>query len=310
MKNLLPSFINSFLLSSSLSYGGFLVDRIFDKRFSWVEKPLVRLLATLATYTLYSFVASFIVITAYVWVRNPQLSFKELNLPYFASEAVSPMIIAVTVNAIFTTRSWLFEWRKSVLEAEQLKRAVLAGQNQSLKDQLNPHFLFNSLNTLSSLVYESAERSDKFIQSLSKIYRYVLEVQQEELVSLEKELGFAKNYLELQKIRFEDKMIFEISISSTAGKNLPPLSLQLLLENAVKHTVATTKNPLKIKITEEDEFLVVRNNWQPKKEKLDGVGIGLENIKKRYQLLSDKAPIISQDENFFTVKLPLLNISE
>jgi hypothetical protein len=308
MHYLLPSFINAFLLSSSLSYGGYLIDKLFESRFKWIEKPITRLVGTLITYSIYSFIASFIVITGYVWARNAHLQFEELNLLHFAEEALSPVLIAVIINGIFTTRSWLVEWRKSVLEAEQLKRAVLASQNQSLKDQLNPHFLFNSLNTLNSLVFESAERSSKFIQQLSKIYRYVLEVQSEELVSLEMELDFAKNYLGLQQIRFEDKLKFKISVQDTASYYLPPLSLQLLLENAVKHTTASASHPLYLEINQEKDFLYVINNWRPKKGDVSNTGIGLENIKKRYQLLGKNQAIVEQNEEFFTVKLPLLKM--
>lgn len=308
MQYLLPSFINALLLSSSLSYGGYLIDKLFESRFEWVEKPITRLIGTLITYSIYSFIASFVVITGYVWARNPHLTFEELNLFHFAEEALRPVLIAVVINGIFTTRSWLIEWRKSVLEAEQLKRTVLASQNQSLKDQLNPHFLFNSLNTLNSLVFESPERSSKFIQQLSKIYRYVLEVQSEELVPLEKELDFAKNYLGLQQIRFEEKLKFEISIQDTATYYLPPLSLQLLLENAVKHTTASAKQPLYVEIKQDKDFLCVKNNWRPKKGDANNTGIGLDNIKKRYQLLGKNQLEVEQNEDFFRVKLTLIKM--
>ncbi|WKV12698.1 sensor histidine kinase [Marivirga harenae] len=310
MKYIVPSFVNALLLSSTLSYGGFLVDKLFEKKFKWVEKPITRLIGTLITYSIYSFLASFVVITSYVWVRNSELTFEELNLLHFAKEALNPVFIAVIINSIFTTRSWLMEWRKSVLEAEQLKRTVLASQNQSLKDQLNPHFLFNSLNTLNSLVFESPERSSKFIQQLSKIYRYVLEVQSEELVPLEKELNFAKNYLGLQQIRFEDKLKFEISVQDIASYHLPPLSLQLLLENAVKHTTASAAHPLIVEIKQDKDWLFVINNWRPKKGDQNNTGIGLENIKKRYQLLGEHKLEVDQNEDFFTVKLPLLKLEE
>ncbi|MGJ3234303.1 sensor histidine kinase [Marivirga sp.] len=308
MQYLLPSFINAFLLSSSLSYGGFLIDSLFEKRFKWVEKPITRLIGTLITYSIYSFIASFVVITGYVWARNSHLTFEELNLLHFAEESLSPVSIAVVINGIFTTRSWLIEWRKSVLEAEQLKRTVLASQNQSLRDQLNPHFLFNSLNTLNSLVFESPQRSSKFIQQLSKIYRYVLEVQSEELVPLEKELGFAKNYLGLQQIRFEEKLKFKISVQDTASYYLPPLSLQLLLENAIKHTTASAAHPLYVEINQEEDNLYVLNNWRPKKGDANNTGIGLENIKKRYQLLGKNQPEVEQNGDFFIVKLPLIKL--
>ncbi len=129
----------------------------------------------------------------------------------------TPMTIALVFMAIFTSRAWLMEWRKSAIETEQLRSEKLASQYQSLKDQLNPHFLFNSLNALSNLVYDDADRSAAFIQKLSKIYRYVLDVQQEELVDLDRELDFAKNYLELQKIRFEENLNFKLEVPNCKG---------------------------------------------------------------------------------------------
>lgn len=310
LKYLTPHFISGFITSCSLSYGGFAVDRFFGQRIQWIEKPILRIVATLITYSIYSFIVGFLIITGFVWIRNSHLTFEELNLIYFAQETLSTVLIAVVIMAIFTTRSWLMEWRKSVLETEELKRAVLASQNQSLKDQLNPHFLFNSLNTLNSLVFESPERSSAFIQQLSKIYRYVLEVQSEDVVSLEKELEFARNYLGLQQIRFEDKLEFKISVQETNLLYLPPLSLQLLLENAMKHTVASASHPLYLEIDQEADCLYVVNNWQPKKGSSNGTGIGLDNIRKRYQLLGDKQIVVKQTNDFFSVKLPLLKIEE
>src|SRR5690606_31960409 len=133
----------------------------------------------------------------------------------------------------------------------------LKGQYQSLKDQLNPHFLFNSLNVLSNLVFEDATKSSKFIQQLSKIYRYVLEVHQEELVSLERELAFAENYLSLQKIRFEDALNFKMEVELGDNYYLPPLSLQLLLENAIKHNIVSRDKPLEIIISQNKDELTV-----------------------------------------------------
>ena len=220
------------------------------------------------------------------------------------------MTIALVFMSLFTTRSWLFEWRKSAIEAEQLRTEKMASQYQSLKDQLNPHFLFNSLNVLSSLIYEDADKSAAFIQKLSKIYRYVLEVQKEEIVELSKELDFARNYLELQKIRFEDNLQFTIQVNSEKDFFLPPLSLQLLLENAVKHNIASKENPLFIHIQQKGNELWISNTFQPKMSLAEpSTGVGLENIRMRYQLLSSKNIEVTQTENEFIVRLPLLLIA-
>jgi sensor histidine kinase YesM len=307
LKSIFPGFIFSFLMSSSISFGGFYVDGYFDKRISWIHYPVKRLLLTAGTYLVYCFIISLILITLYVLVTVEEVTLSNISWSRMIGNTVYPIIVALIIISIFISRSWLFEWRNAAIEAEQLKSVKIASQYQSLKDQLNPHFLFNSLNALSNLVYESPDKSAGFIQQLSKIYRYVLDVQQEELVSLEKELEFAENYLSLQKIRFESNMEYFIDVHKTSGYFLPPLSLQLLLENAIKHNIASNENPLKIMIEQTSDSLIIRNRLQPKLTQTNtGKRIGLANIEKRYALLSDKAPKITKSEKEFIVELPLL----
>ncbi|WP_254423456.1 sensor histidine kinase [Algoriphagus sp. A40] len=310
IKSMIPDFIFSFCVSVVLSWGGSRVEHFLDPRVSWVHTPVKRLLFTTALYLAYAFVGCFIIVFVYSWVID-QYTLDQIPWKHIFRFSLTPMYIALVFMAIFTTRSWLIEWRKSAIEAEQLRSEKLASQYQSLKDQLNPHFLFNSLNVLSNLVYEDADKSAAFIQKLSKIYRYVLEVQQEELVSLTKELDFARNYLELQKIRFEENLSFSIKIQTEKGYFIPPLSLQLLLENAIKHNVASQDNPLFIHILQKGNELWVSNSFQPKSGQTEpSTGVGLNNIKMRYQLLSDRQIQVIQDENEFLVRLPLLEVAQ
>lgn len=307
--SLFPDFLFSFCVSMALSYGGSRVEEYWDPKISWIHDPVKRLFATVLTYMVYAFLVSFVIVFCYAWI---EWKFDEGQIPWsgILKFTLTPMTIALVFMAIFTSRSWLMEWRKSAIEAEQLRSEKLASQYQSLKDQLNPHFLFNSLNALSNLVYEDADKSAAFIQKLSKIYRYVLEVQQEELVSLTKELDFARNYLDLQKIRFEENLSFSIKVQTEKGYFIPPLSLQLLLENAIKHNVASQDNPLFIHILQKGNELWVSNSFQPKSGLNDpSTGVGLNNIKMRYQLLSDQQIQVTQRENEFLVRLPLLTIA-
>lgn len=307
---ILPYWTFSFLMSASLSMGGFKVEEYFDKRISWIEQPVKRLVLTAVTYMVYSFIVSFVLVTFFVLFTVEGVTLSNITWSRVLENTVMPIMIALVIITIFISRSWLFEWRNAAIEAEQLKSEKLASQNQFLKDQLNPHFLFNSLNVLSNLVYESADRSAEFIQQLSKIYRYVLDVQQEQLVSLKRELDFAEHYLSLQKIRFEGSLEYFIDIQASQSFQLPPLSLQLLLENAIKHNIASMDKPLRIMIQQEGPNLIVRNVLQPKITKEEGVkGIGLDNIIKRYELLSDVKPIILQTQTEFIVKLPLLKLN-
>ncbi|WMN13098.1 histidine kinase [Marivirga salinae] len=308
---LIPDFVFSFFMSSALSYGGFMVEDYFDKGMSWVKFPVKRLLLTLFIYLFYSFVVSYILSVIGRLFFDPEATFKTIDWVAMTEYTILPVGIALVLISVFIARSWLYEWRNAAIEAEQLRTEKLAGQYQSLKNQLNPHFLFNSLNVLTNLVYENADKSASFIQQLSKIYRYVLDVQQEELVSLADEIGFAQNYLRLQKIRFEDNLIFDIKTEKIDHFYLPPLSLQLLLENAIKHNIASMEQPLTIKIYQKEDILVVSNNFQPKNPKdIESNGIGLENIRRRYELMSDKNPVIIKTDTEFSVKLPLLTLDK
>ncbi|GHB23918.1 sensor histidine kinase [Mongoliitalea lutea] len=253
---------------------------------------------------------SFVLISGYILITVDEVHLGNINWMLVLNNTFYPIIVAIIVISIFIARSWLYEWRHAALEAERLKTENVSSQFQSLKDQLNPHFLFNSLNVLSNLVYESPDKSAAFIQQLAKIYRYVLDVQAEELVLLKRELEFASSFLSLQKIRLEDNFTYQIDIPSIPQAYIPPLSLQLLLENALKHNIASQEQPLNIHIYLENEALVVSNNLQPKTSIEQGsTRIGLRNIDRRYQLLSDKRPQILSTATEFTVTLPLLRIS-
>lgn len=308
---ILDNFVFSFVMSCFLSYGGHAVDHYFEKRISWIKEPGKRLFLTAITYLIYTFLISYILISIMILITSPGITWENFPWMGIVLGTRQAIIISFIIATILITRSWLMDWREAAIEREQLKNQRLASRYQSLKDQLNPHFLFNSLNALSNLVYEDADKSAHFIQQLSKIYRYVLDVQQEELVNLDKELDFAKSYLTLQKIRFEDSLQYNIIVNGTQGLMLPPLSLQLLLENAVKHNIASMAKPLHILIEQKGDSLWISNALQPKSGPLeDSAGVGLENIKNRYEMLSDRLPEILQKDEHFIVKLPLLTFSK
>ncbi|MCE6990854.1 histidine kinase [Dyadobacter sp. CY323] len=309
IKEIRDDILISFVMSCMLSYGGFLFEDYFDKTISWIKFPVKRLVLECLGYFLYVFIVSFIIIFLDQYLLRGAFTLRTIPWKDLVNWTKFPMRISFVISFILISRSFLLEWRKAAIESEQLKTERVAQQFQSLKDQLNPHFLFNSLNVLSNLVYENADSAARFINRLSKIYRYVLDVQQEELVPLEKELDFAENYLSLQKIRFEESLQFQIHVSNSQAGFLPPLSLQLLLENAIKHNIASAENPLRIDIALENNALVVKNNLQLKSSiSDDSVGIGLSNISKRYELLSQERISVLNDGEWFVVKLPLLRV--
>lgn len=218
---------------------------------------------------------------------------------------ITSLIIFLTCYAIYLVR----KQSMMALEHQQLNTEIFKHQYESLKAQLNPHMLFNSLNALSTLVDESPVKAKDYINELSRVLRYTLQEGECYVVDLEQELSYTQAYIHLQKTRYEDNLNFNIQISDRAlRKYLPPMSLQLLIENAIKHNQVSSKKPLEISIySENDEQLVVSNFLQPKfnGDHIQETGIGLVNLDKRYNLLFNKHIIIEKSSNLFLVRIPL-----
>lgn len=217
------------------------------------------------------------------------------------------LFISVIVALIFYA-VWYFKYRQeNKVKEQKIIAGTASAKFDALKNQLDPHFLFNSLNVLTSLIDEDPHQAQKFTTSLSKVYRYVLEQKNKDLVSVDEELQFARTYVRLLKMRFEDSIILDIpEKSSNPDAKIVPLSLQLLLENAVKHNVVNSTKPLHIRIYEEDGLLKVTNNLQEKQVVKKSSGVGLQNIRQRYALLSKREMVIDKTYRDFTVHLPML----
>jgi len=209
------------------------------------------------------------------------------------------------VNTIFFFSGRL---KAKQVEAETLKRAHAQAQLQAIKNQLNPHFLFNNLNVLSALILKERPEANKFIEEFSIVYRHILNTQQQELVPLGEEIEFIHHYVFLLKQRFPDSIMVEIRIpESYQSLLIVPVALQMLIENAIKHNVASSVHPLKIDIAiDEKSFLVVSNNLQPKTAVEASTRLGLQNIDQRYELISGQHVNIKRTDTFFSVYLPLI----
>lgn len=210
-----------------------------------------------------------------------------------------------TVNAIIYFNDKL---KNTLLEAERLKTLSVESQFEALRNQINPHFLFNSLNALSGIVHKDADLASDFIKQLANVYRYLLYNQENKTVSLRTEMEFIDAFVFLVKMRFADQVVIDKNVAEADQDafQLPPASVQLLVENAIKHNVTSRKNPLHVAIFVENDFLVVQNTRQHKpKETLPG-GMGLTNVKMRYQHLVDREVQVLDDGESFTVKLPLI----
>jgi len=215
--------------------------------------------------------------------------------------------VTMTVVITFHFVYYYNRYQQKRVKESQIVAKTESAKFESLKNQLDPHFLFNSLNVLTALIGENPKQAEKFTTKLSKVYRYVLQQKDKDLVPLEEELRFAKSYMELLNMRFEGGILFSIpeTISNTDLK-IVPLSLQLLLENAVKHNVITTDNPLNIKIYEENGFLSIENNINRKDSMGKSTRVGLKNITQRYGLITNEKVEITNKNKLFKVRLPLL----
>ncbi len=215
-----------------------------------------------------------------------------------------------TLNAAFVL---LQELRRSQVEAEQFKKISLQAQFQSLKDQVNPHFLFNNLNVLSALLYQDVNQAAEFVQQLSKVYRYVLQNQEKEVVEVAAELEFMESCAYLLRARFRGSLRIDIAVPPALHRrHTVPVALQMLLDNALKHNISSRSRPLLIEIfaTPDHEQLVVRNTLQPKLAVEPSTHLGLENIRRRYGFVSPRPVEVARDAHSFSVRLPLLNLGD
>lgn len=315
--NLLYSFIIGFSLLEANTLPELFIDRIIK----WEDNPKKRLMVHLIIMLVFSSIA--IITVNYLWFglyhgsNFYEFVFKRGGYWIF----VIQMMITIIIIFVLYSIEFFKQWRISVTNEEILKREKLSLEYESLKNQVNPHFLFNSLNTLSSLVYVDQNKAVKFIKQLSEVYRYVLEIKDIEIVSLKTEIDFVKNYCFLQKIRFSENLKININLNNSENIMVIPLSIQLLVENAIKHNVITKEKPLMIDIFSDEKYIIVKNNLQIKKtiketrdDKKRDRHVGLENIKLRYKYLSKEEVIVNNHETKniglepkeFVVKIPLI----
>jgi two-component system, LytTR family, sensor kinase len=220
---------------------------------------------------------------------------------------VAALFCTLTVVAIYESIYFMNELRKSVEEKEMLKRENLHASLNALKTQVNPHFLFNNLNTLSSVIPENPQQAVDFVQQLSKVYRHILEVRDEPSILLKEELDVLKAYAFLLQTRFGDNLDVNIDVPEEKLKRkIVPLSLQILMENAIKHNIVSSDKPLRIDVYTENGRLIVSNNLQKKNQVNESTGIGLDNIRNRYKLLGNGKVEVTENDSNFTVSIPLI----
>lgn len=271
-----------------------------NSKISWFRFPIKRLIVGLITTIGYTLAA----VTGAMFLF--EVAFGVSFGKAFLWTIYFSIGITILISLVLHSREFLLRGRKATLDAEILEKERIRAKYEALKNQVNPHFLFNSLNALTNLVYEDQDKAVRFIKQLSEVYRYVLDSRDKEFVPLEEEKRFLMSYLFLQEIRFGDKLKLKIDLADSAGM-VAPLVLQMLVENAIKHNVIAEEHPLTIRIYIDDHFIVVENEIRKKSVfGSESQGIGLDNIIRRYEFLIDKKVEVTEGDTF-RVKLPVIS---
>lgn len=281
-----------------------------DLKISWIDRPLTRLMVGIILTFLYTVV---VVAVGYYGFFTLYLGrdFYETLLGNPERSLLWPVVVTFLISTFMHGRSFFLSWRAEAVNVEKLKSEQLSSRFESLKNQVNPHFLFNSLNALTSLVHKDADLSEKFIKKLSDVYRYVLDSQDKEVVDMADELNFTESFIFLQKIRHGNSLHVTIEIpEDVKKKKVPPLAFQMLIENAIKHNVVSEAKPLNIVVSVTDGRLIVSNNLQRRKDVEKTSGLGMNNIKMRYEFLSNQSIQIDETGDQFTVKIPILSFDK
>jgi two-component system LytT family sensor kinase len=277
-----------------------------EQHIPWLKRPGLRFILTALLET----IAGIIILTIVNYLIFIVIQRQQIEILYSKTyEGLKYLVSSVIISIILINLSHFFKsWKQAAVNEEKLKREKLSIEYEALKNQVNPHFLFNSLTALSSLVYKDQEKAETFIQEFSNVFRYVLESREKEVVDLATEKKLIESVSYLYRIRYEDSLKININLPDATDKYIIPMALQMLLENSIKHNTVSAGNPLVVEIGEEKDYIVVKNNLQLKKTEIVSSKIGLENIKSRYKYLSDKEVLVDVSDESFVVKIPVLSI--
>ncbi len=302
---------STLILGTAILIIALLVGALFNKMLQKISNiPVTRMKKELGL-SLLIFTLLSLVISLIIFFLGLYLCYKieGWNTGHFIRQEFAGSLIGSSIG-ILSGIIFLFYaiWRQAIGREQQLREENLKYKYINLKTQVNPHFLFNSLNTLSELVYEDPKKADNYIQKLSGIYRYILEHEETDLVLLAEEVTFVKQYFDLQKERTGEKVLLNMHIEHADTYKVIPVSLQILVENALKHNSASESRPLKITIRREGMFVVVSNTIQRKNVLDNSYGTGLSNLKERVKLVTGMEMVVNHNNDEFTVKIPIVGI--
>lgn len=302
-------FLTNSLFSVAIGYpawkGMMFLVKLLERKLPWLKHPIKRLVYQVLS--LFIFMSAVVFVALSTWIMmSEDIEFSSVVddiVPSLKVSFIFLFLCLVLGNAVLFFKNW----KEATIQQEELKRAHLALQYQSLKDQVRPHFLFNSLSSLATLINTDAEKATRFVHKLADVYRYVLEQRENELVPLKEELKFVEDYIYLQKIRFGENLQVNHSLDLDQSRMVIPLSLQLLVENAIKHNEVSEEHPLHIEILSTDQgHVIIKNNLRKKEVTEKSLGMGLENLRKQVAFFSEDLLLIQEEAGSFIVRIPTI----
>jgi sensor histidine kinase YesM len=275
--------------------------------FDWINKPVQKIAIMMLSITFYTVPLSVLLLVGWykIFTNGP------VNWDIITQSTLIIMIAVIFITHVYETAFLVKESESEIIKNEQLERARAEAELEALKNQIDPHFIFNSLNTLSHLIESKPARAKQFNDNLADVYRYILQNKARDLVLLKEEMEFLQSYFLLLQIRFEKAVQLKVDINEEAMDQylIPPISLQILAENAIKHNEFSESTPLLFSIEMKNDELVVHNPVRKKTLRKASSKIGLQNLRERYKLTTNREISIKEEEHDFTVSLPILKIS-
>lgn len=300
------SFVFTFLVALSITAVDHLLVNWFQVKFPWQKDNVKRITIEFVITSITSAIIITIIYFIFLFSYYGEVCAGPLEVELMDHIAIAIMINLIMLG-IAETNFMVKQWKESIVQQEKLKRENAESKYQALNNQVNPHFLFNSLNTLTSLIVQSQKQSLEFVHRFSAVYRYVLDTSDKTVVEVKEELQFVQSYLYLQEARHGNNLKAFIDIQSEdLNKLIPPLSMQLLIENAIKHNEISNSHPIHLQIYTKDKSLFIENNYQPRKEKQNDTGRGLKNLEERYAYLCEEKPFFGIKGEKFIAKIPML----
>jgi sensor histidine kinase YesM len=301
------SFLYTILIAFVIWHGNRYLHYSIRSYFDWINKPIQKIAVLVMSLIFYTVPVSVLMLVGWynIFTNGP------VNWNIVTESTLIILVAVIFITHVYETAFMVKETESEMIKNEQLVRAKAEAELEALKNQIDPHFIFNSLNTLSHLIEENPAKAKQFNDNLADVYRYILQNKARDLVLLQEEMDFLNNYFSLLRIRFEKAVQLKISIDEEALSQflVPPISLQILAENAIKHNELSETFPLLLEIELKGEELIVHNRVRPKTLHRTSSRIGLKNLRERYKLTTNKEISIIEEANEFTVNLPILKIA-